>query len=208
MSSYTRKLCDVTEDDLSRVGRKTLGLAQLRRAGLPVPDGVCVTTAAFSLVQEALGSEVEDPAAAAARMAAHPLLHPVVDEVAEVYERLFAGAAVAVRSSAILEDLPAASFAGQYETFLNVTGRPALEERLRGCWASVWSPRVLAYCARNGIAHHRIQMAVLIQEMIPADVSGVLFTLNPLTGVDSEMLLEAVWGLGEGLVSGRVNPDQ
>ena len=208
MSSYTRKLGDVTDDDLPRVGRKTLGLAQLRRAGFPVPDGVCVTTAAFSLVQEALRGEVEGPAAAGARMAALPLLQTVVDEVAGVYERLFAGAAVAVRSSAVLEDLPAASFAGQYETFLNVTGRRALEERLRGCWASVWSPRVLAYCARNGIAHHRVQMAVLIQEMIPADVSGVLFTLNPLTGVDSEMLLEAVWGLGEGLVSGRVHPDQ
>ncbi len=207
MGTLTRRLGDILDDELHLVGRKTLGLAQLARAGFEVPDGICVTTEAFAPIRESIGTDVEDPTHALARMASLPFVGELTETVAAETRGYLGEAPVAVRSSAVLEDLPAASFAGQYETFLNVSS-PDVAASLRKCWASIWSRRLVSYCARNRIPHEKIRMAVLVQKMVPAEVSGVLFTLNPLSGVDTEMLLEAAWGLGEGLVSGRVSPDR
>lgn len=206
MGSPFRRLGDIVDDDLHLVGRKTLGLAQLALAGFNVPDGTCVTTAAFAPIHESLAG-VEDPSHALAKMATLPFVEELTEAVAAETRALLGDAPVAVRSSAVLEDLPAASFAGQYETFLNVSGREVAAS-VRKCWASIWSPRLVSYCAKNRIPQEKIRMAVLVQKMVPAEVSGVLFTLNPLSGVDTEMLLEASWGLGEGVVSGRVSPDR
>jgi len=114
---------------------------------------------------------------------------------------------VAIRSSATAEDLPEASFAGQQETYLNVRGEEALLAAVKRCWASLWTARAMAYRARHGIDPASVSLAVVVQQMVPAEVSGVLFTVNPLTGDRDEMLINAAWGLGEALVSGRVTPD-
>ena len=112
-----------------------------------------------------------------------------------------------MRSSATAEDLPDASFAGQQDTYLNIRGGDALIDAIKRCWASLWTARAIAYRQRQGIAPLDVSLAVIVQMMVPATAAGVLFTVNPVTGSTAEMLINATWGLGESLVSGRVNPD-
>ncbi|MGH7294518.1 MAG: PEP/pyruvate-binding domain-containing protein, partial [Polyangiaceae bacterium] len=119
-----------------------------------------------------------------------------------------AGEPVAVRSSGVKEDLEGASFAGQYETFINVRGEDALLDAVKRCWASIWRNRVLQYASKKGGGATDLAMSVVVQRMVEADVSGVLFTVNPVTGREREALVEAVFGLGEALVSGRTNADR
>jgi pyruvate,water dikinase len=114
---------------------------------------------------------------------------------------------VAVRSSATTEDLPDASFAGQQDTFLNVTGDEALLRAVVRCWSSLWTARAIGYRARNGIEHQGAALAVVVQEMVESETAGVLFTANPLTGNRTETVVDATLGLGEALVSGQVEPD-
>jgi len=114
---------------------------------------------------------------------------------------------VAVRSSATAEDLPGLSFAGQQDTYLNIVGPAALADAVKACWGSLWTARALGYRARSHIAPDYIALAVIVQVLIPADVSGVLFTANPLSGHRGEMVIDATFGLGEALVSGQVEPD-
>ena len=114
---------------------------------------------------------------------------------------------VAVRSSATSEDLPEASFAGQQESYLNVIGDAHLLESIKQCWASLWTPRSINYRARQGIDNSSVSMAVLVQEMIPAEVAGVMFTANPLKKDSSEIVINASYGLGEAIVSGSITPD-
>jgi rifampicin phosphotransferase len=130
-------------------------------------------------------------------------------EITQAYAELagMQGAAVAVRSSATAEDLPTASFAGQQETFLNVQGEEALLEAVKACWASLWTARALAYRRRQGIAPASVSIAVIVQTLAPATLSGILFTANPTTGVRDELVVEASFGLGEAIVSGAVTPD-
>ena len=115
---------------------------------------------------------------------------------------------LAVRSSATAEDLPEASFAGQQDTYLNVIGIAALRAAVVACFASLWTARAIGYRLRNGVDQAHVALAVVVQVMVPADVSGVLFTANPLTGVRAESVIDATFGLGEALVSGQVEPDQ
>jgi pyruvate,water dikinase len=114
---------------------------------------------------------------------------------------------VAVRSSATAEDLPGLSFAGQQDTYLNIVGQSALLDAVRRCWASLWTARAIGYRARNGIAPDDVALAVVVQQLIPSEVSGVLFTANPLTGRRDEIVIDASFGLGEAIVSGQVEPD-
>ncbi|MGD8855557.1 MAG: PEP/pyruvate-binding domain-containing protein, partial [Chloroflexota bacterium] len=208
--------------DLAQAGGKGANLNRLIRADLPVPPAFLIDTAAYRFFVSATGltDEIEhlgrpaaDPAAMEeasrqlrALFAAAPLpdtLEAAIDQLAkEVGDR-----PLAVRSSATAEDLPQASFAGQQDTFLNVRGRHALLEAVRGCWSSLWTARAMAYRHRQGIPPGDVSLAVVVQEMVPAESSGVLFTINPLTGAEDEMLVNATWGLGEALVAGRVNPD-
>ena len=116
-------------------------------------------------------------------------------------------AAVSARSSATAEDLPEASFAGQQETFLNVRSGTALVEAVKRCWASLWTARAMTYRLRQGIDPSDVSLAVVVQRMVPADVSGILFTSNPTTGERTEMVINASYGLGEAIVSGSVTPD-
>ena len=170
-------------------GGKSVNLAAMIRAGLPVPDGFVVTTAAF----QARGGNDSIPAALAA-------------QIREAYEKLGCPL-VAARSSATAEDMAGASMAGQYETYLNLATPEALLEAISKCWMSVRNDRVKSYLAEQGIAPDSVAMAVVVQRLVPAEVAGVLFTTNPRTGDPGEMLIEASWGLGESVVSGEVQPD-
>ncbi|HHH41080.1 MAG TPA: hypothetical protein ENK56_03640, partial [Chloroflexi bacterium] len=204
MERYILSLTEIAEDDGSRVGSKALRLAQMARAGLPVPPALCLTTDAYRSFLEAHVPPNDDPDPATLREAEVP------PEVARAIEEACAALSgpLAVRSSATAEDLPGASFAGQYDTFLNVVGLEGLLEAVRTCWAAPWGERARAYAARHGLDPRQVQMAVLIQQQVPAEAAGVLFSLNPLTGREEEMLIEAVWGLGEPLVAGEATPDR
>ncbi len=174
---------------LAEAGGKAESLARLSAAGFPVPPGFVVTTAAHQ------------------RFVADQTMPPdLAGEILEQYHRL-GSPAVAVRSSATAEDLPGLSFAGQQDTFLDVVGDDAVLDAVRRCWASLWTDRAVAYRARNQVADAGLQMAVVVQQMVPADAAGVLFTADPVSGDDSTLLINAAPGLGEALVSGTVTPD-
>ncbi len=209
---------------LATVGGKAANLGELTRAGLPVPPGLCVTTAAYDLVAggaalgdvfDALAATAPDdvPAltALAGRARAALLAAPVPAAVAEAithgYAGLGADVPVAVRSSATAEDLPFASFAGQQDTYLNVVGAAAVLDAVTRCWASLWTDRAAVYRATNGIDHRGVRLAVVLQRMVDAEVAGVLFTANPVTGRRRQAVIDASPGLGEAVVSGAVNPD-
>lgn len=132
-----------------------------------------------------------------------------VDRKAKVEEVMKGGkdVLVAVRSSATAEDLPQASFAGQQATFLNIKGREQLLEAVQDCWASLFTARAIYYRTKNNFPHDQVFIAVVIQKMINSDTSGVMFTINPATNDESEIVIEGALGLGEAVVSGAVNPD-
>lgn len=200
---------------LPEIGKKAESLIELLRQGAPVPPGASLSSAALHqfLEQPALKSEVE--AFLAGALDTVPLQDAIrqapLPEALQAELRNFLsqhpGQRWAVRSSGVQEDLADASFAGLYTTVLNVSGQEAIEAALRECWSSLFGERVQAYAERHGIAMDQMQMGVILQAMIPAEKSGVLFSVHPLTGRDTQMLTEAVPGLGEALVSGGLTPD-
>ena len=206
------------------LGGKARSLVTLREAGLPVPDGAVLTTRALDehLSASSLAKEVErlwseatrtgvvDAArceAVRAAIEASPLPHAVEDCLA-AYLAPRAQWRLAVRSSGTQEDTGTDSFAGLYETVLDVQGQAAVASALRRCWASLFGERVLAYCLRRKVDVRGMGLAVILQRLVDAEKSGVLFTVDPVSGRDKEMVIEAVFGLGEALVSGRLTPDR
>jgi rifampicin phosphotransferase len=204
------------------VGGKAANLGELTGAGLPVPPGFCITTAAYELVASEAGLDLmldekaESPAddaslAEAARtcLLAAAMTASLAEAISGAYRILGSGEPipVAVRSSATAEDLPFASFAGQQDTYLNVVGIEAVLEAVRNCWASLWTNRAVSYRASLGIDQRSVQLAVVVQRQIEAEVAGVLFTANPLTGKRRQAVIDANPGLGEAVVSGATNPD-
>jgi pyruvate,water dikinase len=219
------RLDQIGRQDIQRVGGKAVHLGELTRAGLPVPDGFCLTTEAFDRFLEIIDAAhlVDDlgrcgpadtdergrlAALLRARIEAGPLPAEIETAVVKQWQRALDGAPCAVRSSATAEDLIGASSAGQYETVLNVRERGSLLAAVRRCWASVFSDHALAYRARSGLGDQRVAMAVFVQRMVAPDAAGILFTINPLAARADEMLIEASYGLGEVVVSGRVTPDR
>lgn len=219
-------LAALDRTSLQIAGGKAANLGELIHAGFAVPAGFCITTAAYervatqaSLDTSLLGLEAvsrEDRAerlelATAMRTALcqTPLPPEVVEGITQSYQALSAGSPipVAVRSSATAEDLPGASFAGQQETFLNVIGIEALLSSVQRCFASLWTDRAIEYRASLGIDPPSMRLAVVVQRMVEAEVAGVLFTANPLTGKRRESVIDANPGLGEAVVSGATNPD-
>ncbi|MFC0434005.1 PEP/pyruvate-binding domain-containing protein [Kutzneria buriramensis] len=190
---------------LVTVGGKAANLGEMTRAGLPVPPGFCVTTEAYRRV--AVGVPVDDPSAARAALLGVSIPEEIAAEIRSRYEALGEDVPVAVRSSATAEDLPFASFAGQQDTYLNVVGVDAVLDAVRRCWASLWTDRAYAYRDSNGISHATVELAVVVQRMVDAEVAGVLFTANPVTGRRRQAVIDASYGLGESVVSGSVNPD-
>jgi phosphohistidine swiveling domain-containing protein len=190
---------------LVTVGGKAANLGEMTRAGLPVPPGFCVTTEAYRRV--AVGVPVDDPSAARAALLGISIPDDIAAEIRSCYQALGEDVPVAVRSSATAEDLPFASFAGQQDTYLNVVGVDAVLDAVRRCWASLWTDRAYAYRDSNGISHATVELAVVVQRMVDAEVAGVLFTANPVTGRRRQAVIDASFGLGESVVSGSVNPD-
>ena len=206
------------------VGGKAANLGEMVWAGLPVPGGFCVTTRAYERMAAGadLGATLDElaktPPEVAARLArlaatARAALletevpEDLVREISAGYEELGDGVPVAVRSSATAEDLPQASFAGQQDTYLNVVGRESVLDAVRRCWASLWTDRAVSYRAANGIDPRAVRLAVVVQRMVASEVSGVMFTANPVTGRRRQAVIDASIGLGEAVVSGAVNPD-
>lgn len=211
---------------LSRVGGKGSSLARLAAAGLPVPPGFHITTAAYRLfvaryrLQEQILAAVSTASpdqpvtcdAAAQTIATLFAEHSMPDEVAsairQAYIRLGGGdLPVAVRSSATAEDLPDLSFAGQQETYLNMHGEAQILDAVKRCWASLWTARAINYRIRNHIAPTEVSLAVVVQQLVPADAAGIMFTANPVTGGHDQIMINAAWGLGEAIVGGLVTPD-
>lgn len=212
------------------VGGKAANLGELLAAGLPVPDGFCLTTAAYrqgtagnegggagelAEVHQTLKTTNDADLSALAALAgrardvirAAPVPPDIAAAITAAYEALGNDVPVAVRSSATAEDLPSASFAGQQDTYLNVVGAAAVVEAVRDCWASLWTDRAVSYRATRGIDPAAVALAVVVQRMVDATAAGVLFTANPLTGRRREAVIDASPGLGEAVVSGAVNPD-
>lgn len=226
MRAYVLGVQEVDRTDIGVVGGKGANLGELSRLeGIRVPDGFCVSTEAFQRVVGAAPAtgdlldrlallKAEDRVAirelaAAIRGVIEAITIP--EDVQEAITRFLARRgeqeAYAVRSSATAEDLPAASFAGQQDTYLNVIGRPAILTHLSRCWASLFTERAVAYRLQHGFDHRKVHMAVVVQTMLRPQAAGVLFTADPVTANRKVASIEAVFGLGEALVSGRVNAD-
>jgi len=183
-------------DDATLVGGKAANLSRLA-ARHRVPPGFCLTVAAYA--RWFLGIETTPQAV-------------FTDELATSLKRLEAHSSstplsVAVRSSAVGEDGAEASFAGQHESYLNLAGIEAVAEAVRLCWASTHSERAAAYRRQYGLTAETTQVAVLVQQLVPADASAVVFSANPVTGDRNEAVINASWGLGESIVGGTVTPD-
>lgn len=197
------------ETDAELLGGKAANLSELLRAGFAVPNGFVVTTRAYHHYLDAndlrsrLAQAVEagDDEAARALFEA-PLPAGLADEVARAWHDLGAEP-VAVRSSGSDEDQPQASFAGQQDSFLNISGPGEVCEAVRRCFASLWTRRAVAYRARHAMDPSRMALAVVVQKMVPADASGVMFTLNPTTGRGDETVIQAAFGLGEQVAWGE-----
>jgi pyruvate,water dikinase len=226
MSRYVLDFQEIDQTQIAIVGGKGAHLGELSRiAGIRVPAGFCVTTGAFqqvmsdaALLDERLDRlsrlETDDREAirtlsAEIRRAIEEIAIPndVAAEITGKLARLGKDAAYAVRSSATAEDLPGASFAGQQDTYLNVVGQEAILQGVSRCWASLFTERAVTYRLRNGIDQRKVQMAVVVQRMVFPQVSGILFTADPITGHRKVASVEASFGLGEALVSGLVNAD-
>ncbi len=211
--------------DLPLVGGKGANLGVLAGAELPVPPGFCVTTAAFDrfieqdpALDELLTALDELPAQdiagvreRAGRLREHLIGQPIPAEVSEAVLAAWREAgeshAYAVRSSATLEDLPDASFAGQQDTYLEVRGESAVLSHMRRCWASLFTDRAVLYRRQNGFPSRAARLAVVVQRMVSPQVSGILFTADPLSGHRGVCSIDASYGLGEALVSGLVDAD-
>ena len=215
---------DFTKNDLAIAGGKGANLGELIQAGFDIPPGYVITTVAYDQflhehnlrdrLSDLLGTlnfdnpELLQQVSQTIRdlFQRTPIPEQIRDETLRAYRRLSSDA-VAVRSSATAEDLPEAAFAGQQETFLNIVGEKELLEAVRACWASLWSERAILYRARQKIDQTTVKLAVIVQTMVPAEVAGVMFTANPVSGARDELIIDANPGLGEAVVSGIVTPD-
>jgi pyruvate,water dikinase len=220
---------DIGLADRPEVGGKGGSLGELQRAGIDVPAGFVVKTAAFDRFIASLERESPIRARVAAlpdgdleaigaccaqlraRVESAPLPGPVLDEIAAAYATLLgtrAALPVAVRSSATTEDASDASFAGLQDTFLWVTNLNDVVQRIRTCWASLYSLESVSYRRKRAMPEEGVSMAVVVQTMVDARTAGVMFTRSPLTGDRSVMVIEGAWGLGSAVVGGEVTPDR
>lgn len=209
---------------LATVGGKGASLARLARAGFPVPPGFHVTTRAYldfvagGLDEAVMAAtsivDVSDPVtfeSASRRIgelfAGRSVPAATAAAIAKSYAGLGDDVAAAVRSSATGEDLPGMSSAGQQDTYLNIRGAADVLDAVWRCWASLWTARAIGYRARYGSTADEVRMAVVVQQFVPADAAGVLFTVDPVAGGRDQVVVNASWGLGEALVGGQVTPD-
>ena len=225
--AYTISFAQLGKSDISAAGGKGANLGELTTAGFPVPAGFVLKTAAYDafvaandlqkqIIELAKGVSSSDPQSSqvvSEQIRSLFIQANISDDMAAeliaAYQQLIEDSdnTVAVRSSATAEDLPTASFAGQQDTFLNVHGKDALLAAVKKCWASLWTARAIAYRQRQGIAPDAVSLAVVVQGLVSAETSGILFTANPTNGDRDQILINATWGLGEAIVGGLVTPD-
>lgn len=188
--------------EVERVGGKAANLSRLA-ADYRVPIGFCITPQMYALWLDSLPEET-----APQRTLPQSLDDAVSREYQEIAVRCgVTEPAVAVRSSALEEDGLKSSFAGQYDTYLNIRGPEAIAVAIVKCWDSVSGERMTSYRKEHNLASENLGVAVLVQQLIPAEVSGVVFSANPVSGSREEVMINSTWGLGESLVSGKVTPD-
>ena len=223
---YVLGLQDIDQTQVAVVGGKGAQLGELSRIeGIRVPAGFCVTTDAFRRVTaeavsiddrlDRLSRLNPDDRESVRRLSAEirrtlegiAIPDDLAAAITRALARLGEQAAYAVRSSATAEDLPTASFAGQQDTYLNIVGPAAILQHISRCWASLFTERAVTYRLRNGFDHRKVQMAVVVQQMVFPEAAGILFTADPITGNRKVAVVEASFGLGEALVSGLVNAD-
>ncbi|MFA5311864.1 MAG: phosphoenolpyruvate synthase [Methanomassiliicoccales archaeon] len=221
------EISELSKDDIPIAGGKGANLGELVSAGFNVPPGFVLTTASYDYFLKTSGIEKKvndltagvDPNSESSLQSVSQSIRklfedmPVPDDlIAEVkrnYQKMWKGkkpGLVAVRSSATAEDLPTASFAGQQDTYLNVHSEEDLMDKVRKCWSSLFTPRAISYRVTKGFEHSKVKLAVVVQKMVSSDISGIMFTVDP----NSEMphiIIEAGFGLGEAIVSGKVTPD-
>ncbi|MEA3334961.1 MAG: PEP/pyruvate-binding domain-containing protein [Chloroflexota bacterium] len=225
--TYTTPFTQLGKNDIPLAGGKGANLGELTAAGFPVPAGFVLTTEAYGafvnenglqhqITELASAVAADDPqsaeeasAAIKERFLAGDMPEAIQIDLLEAYADLTMEGAipVAVRSSATAEDLPTASFAGQQDTYLNIRGGRALLDAVKKCWASLWTARALSYRMRQDIDPATVSLAVVVQQFIPAESAGVLFTANPIDGERDQIVINATWGLGEAIVGGLVTPD-
>ena len=226
---YVQKFEDLNKSDIGIAGGKGANLGELTQAGIPVPPGFVVTAETYQKFMEDAGindkvldildkidiNDTKALQAAAEEIKSIIIETPIPDDmimfIKEAYNQLCQRVGeddtdVAIRSSATAEDLPEASFAGQQDTFLHVSGDEEVIEYVRKCWASLFEARAIFYREENDFEHSKVLIAVVVQKMAIADKAGVMFTVNPSTG-EEIALIEGSWGLGEAVVSGDVTPD-
>lgn len=232
--TYIMLFPQLNKTDIPAAGGKGANLGEMAAAGFPVPAGFVLTTEAYrafvqanrlqqQILELAHTVSVDDPQSgnvAAEKIYAlfrqGVMADDMVTEITAAYGQLKQThnkavtqqtLPVAVRSSATAEDLPTASFAGQQDTYLNIRGDDALLDAVKRCWASLWTARAISYRMRQKIDPAAVSLAVVVQQLIPADAAGILFTANPVNGQRDQILINATWGLGEAIVSGQVTPD-
>lgn len=215
---------DVGRQDIGLVGGKGANLGEMTNADVPVPPGFIVTASAYFIYLEKSGNEnkirdlldpldvhdsrkLQDVARQVQQIIIDsPMLPELANEIKKAYREMGQGL-VAVRSSATAEDLPEASFAGQQATFLNIEGEDDVVDAVQRCWASLFGARAIFYRQENGFDHFKVGIAVPVQKMVQSEAAGVMFTVEPTTSDKSKIVVEAVLGLGEMIVSGDVTPD-
>ncbi len=215
---------EVTKKDVATVGGKGANLGEMTNAHLPVPPGFIVTANAYyDFLQKAKitdkirnllqpldpnnSKQLQQIAEEIKQVILNAQMPPeLAKEIQQAYIKM-GGGLVAVRSSATAEDLPEASFAGQQRTFLNVQGEEEVVVAVQGCWASLFEARAIFYRHQQGFDHFKVGIAVPVQKMVDSEASGVIFTIEPVTSDTSKIIIEAVFGLGEAIVSGEVTPD-
>ncbi|MCR5596208.1 MAG: phosphoenolpyruvate synthase [Lachnospiraceae bacterium] len=207
-SELVLKFGEIVKEDVETAGGKGANLGEMTSAKIPVPNGVVLTSDAYDAYMEHNGIDpysYEDNGALRKIIVNGIFPGTLKDEIIKAYKGL--NSPVAVRSSATAEDLSDASFAGQQETYLNVSGEEALLEAVRKCYASLWGDRAISYRKNTGYDTGRVRLAVVIQEMVRSDFSGVMFTSDP-SGDAGNVHINASYGLGEAIVSGIVSPDE
>jgi pyruvate,water dikinase len=224
-TNYILFFDEIDRNDLRLVGGKGANLGEMTKAGFPVPYGFCVTTEGYrefilhNQLTDFISQVIKDanpdnisPIGAKIREKIKQSEIPelVAQEIVQAIHksgaRLFTGA-YAVRSSATAEDMAFASFAGQQDTYLNIRGEKSLLDSIRNCWASLFTDRAILYRIQNKIEHEKVQMSVVVQQMVLPEVSGIMFTADPVSGHRGIISIDAGYGLGEALVSGLVSPD-
>ncbi|MBI4058653.1 phosphoenolpyruvate synthase [Candidatus Microgenomates bacterium] len=220
---------EVDKEDIPLVGGKGANLGEIASHGFPVPPGFILTTHSYEAFLEEnnlktrlaeILKHVDTDKPTSLQDASYKITSlfkkskfpdSVARETIVRYRKLsglLKKAQVAVRSSATAEDLPKASFAGQQATFLNIKGEPNLFEAIRDCWTSLFTPRAIFYRHQNKISESKVKIAVVVQQMVESEISGVAFTVDPITHEKNVLLIEAIWGLGEMIVQGEVVPDR